>query len=155
MLNEPINTQTNKQKNRPRCYVKSPTVQDTFRPVPGLISSAGMIERLGLLSHAQNDLMPIVMQSLTSKVSLVCSIDFEILQWQAKPLTCQCHTFSAGFLKNSICSLTCYYELLFRGTNISYPIASPIHWSFHRIVVFQITRYLWVICWNLCSMIHL
>ena len=29
------------QKNRPRCYVKSPTVKDTFRPIPGLISCAG------------------------------------------------------------------------------------------------------------------
>ena len=25
------------QKNRPRCYSKSPTAQDAFRPIPGLI----------------------------------------------------------------------------------------------------------------------
>ena len=37
-----------------RCYVKSPTVQDVFWPVPGLISCAGAIGRWGLLSHSQN-----------------------------------------------------------------------------------------------------
>ena len=26
------------KKKRPRCYVKSPTAQDTFQPIPGLIS---------------------------------------------------------------------------------------------------------------------
>ena len=41
-------------KNRARCYVKSPTAQDVFRPVPGLISCAGGTGRWGLLSHAQN-----------------------------------------------------------------------------------------------------
>ena len=29
-------------KKRPRCYAKSPTVQDTFQPIPGLISYAGV-----------------------------------------------------------------------------------------------------------------
>ena len=32
---------TNHFKNRPRCYTKSPTVQDAFWPIPGLISCAG------------------------------------------------------------------------------------------------------------------
>ena len=30
------------------------TVQDTFRPIPGLISCAGVTGRWGLLTHAQN-----------------------------------------------------------------------------------------------------
>ena len=42
-------------KNRPRCYTKSPTAQDVFRPLPRLISYAGVTRRWGLLSHAQND----------------------------------------------------------------------------------------------------
>ena len=41
-------------KNRPRCYVKSPTVQDTFRSIPGLISCTGVTRKWGLLSHACN-----------------------------------------------------------------------------------------------------
>ena len=43
-------------KNRPmtRCYAKSPTVQDAIRPIPGLISCAGVTGRWGLLSCAQN-----------------------------------------------------------------------------------------------------
>ena len=28
--------------NRPRCYAKSPTAQDAFQPIPGLISCAGV-----------------------------------------------------------------------------------------------------------------
>ena len=39
-------------KNRPRCYTKSRTAQDAFRPIPGLISCAGVTGRLGLLFHA-------------------------------------------------------------------------------------------------------
>ena len=35
-------------KNRPRCYTKSPTVQDAFRPIPGLISCTGVTGRWGL-----------------------------------------------------------------------------------------------------------
>ena len=42
------------KKNRPRCCVKSHTAQDTFRPIPGLISCAGVTGRWGLLSRAQN-----------------------------------------------------------------------------------------------------
>ena len=40
-------------KNRPRCYVKSPTAQDAFQLIPGLISTAGVTGRWGLLCHAQ------------------------------------------------------------------------------------------------------
>ena len=43
-----------KKINRPRCYAKSPTAQDVFRPTPSLISYTGVIERWRLLSHAQN-----------------------------------------------------------------------------------------------------
>jgi len=39
-------------KNRPRCYEKSPTAQDAFRPIPGLISCAAVTGRWGLLYHA-------------------------------------------------------------------------------------------------------
>ena len=39
---------------RPRCYVKSPTMQYTFQSIPGLISCVGVTKRWGLLSHAQN-----------------------------------------------------------------------------------------------------
>ena len=35
---------------RPRCYVKSPTVQDA---IPGLNSHTGVTGRWGLLSHAR------------------------------------------------------------------------------------------------------
>ena len=42
------------KKGRPRSYAKSPTVQDAFQPIPGLISCAGVTGRWGLLSHAQN-----------------------------------------------------------------------------------------------------
>ena len=42
-------------KNRPRCYAKSPTAQDVFRPLPRLISYVGVTRRWGLLSHVQND----------------------------------------------------------------------------------------------------
>ena len=42
------------KKYRPRCYVKSPTAQDAFRPIPGLISCAGVTGRWELLYHAQN-----------------------------------------------------------------------------------------------------
>ena len=42
------------KKNRPRCYLKSPTVQDVVRPIPGLINCAGVTGRWGLLSRAQN-----------------------------------------------------------------------------------------------------
>ena len=45
---------TSPKKIRPRCYAKSPTVQDTFQPILGLISCAGMTGRWGLLPHAQN-----------------------------------------------------------------------------------------------------
>ena len=41
-------------KNRPRCYVRSPAVQDAFQPISGLISCSGVTRRWGLLSHAQN-----------------------------------------------------------------------------------------------------
>ena len=41
-------------KGRPRCYVKSPTVQDAFWPIPDVISYAGVTGSWGLLSHAQN-----------------------------------------------------------------------------------------------------
>ena len=41
-------------KKRPRCYVKSPTAQDAFRLIPGLISCTRVTGRWGLLSHAQN-----------------------------------------------------------------------------------------------------
>ena len=41
-------------KNSPRCCVKQTTVQDTFRPIPGIISCAGVTGRWGLLTHAQN-----------------------------------------------------------------------------------------------------
>ena len=40
------------KKNRPRCCVKSPTAQDAFQPIPGLISCAGVTGRWGLLSCA-------------------------------------------------------------------------------------------------------
>ena len=46
------------QKDRPRCYVKSPTVQNTFQSIPGLISCAGVTGRWGLLAHAQNAVRP-------------------------------------------------------------------------------------------------
>ena len=36
-------------KNRPRCYVKSPTAQDVFQPIPGFISCAEVTGRWGLL----------------------------------------------------------------------------------------------------------
>ena len=49
-----INEEHLPYKNRPRCYVKSPTVRDVFWPIPVLISCAGVIRRWGLLSHAQN-----------------------------------------------------------------------------------------------------
>ena len=42
------------KENRPRCYAKSPTAQDVFQPIPGFSSCAGVTERWGLLSHAQN-----------------------------------------------------------------------------------------------------
>ena len=42
-------------KNWPRCYANPPAVLDVFRPLPGLISYAGVTGRWGLLSHAQND----------------------------------------------------------------------------------------------------
>ena len=32
----------------------SPAAQNTIRPIPGLISCAGVIMKWGLLSHAQN-----------------------------------------------------------------------------------------------------
>ena len=32
-------------KKRPRCYVKSPTAQDVFRPIPGLINCTGVTGR--------------------------------------------------------------------------------------------------------------
>ena len=35
---------------KPRCYTKSPTVQDMFRTIPGLISCAGVTNKWGLLS---------------------------------------------------------------------------------------------------------
>ena len=41
-------------KTRPRCYAKSPTGQDAFQAIPGLISCAGVTRRWGVLSHAQN-----------------------------------------------------------------------------------------------------
>ena len=41
-------------KGRPRFYTKSPTGQDIFWTIPGLISCAGVTGRWGLLSHAQN-----------------------------------------------------------------------------------------------------
>ena len=31
-------------KNRPRCYAKTPTVQDTFQPIPGLTSYVEVTE---------------------------------------------------------------------------------------------------------------
>ena len=43
-----------KKINRPRCYAKSHTAQDVFRPTPSLISYTGVIERWRLLSHVQN-----------------------------------------------------------------------------------------------------
>ena len=39
--------------NTPRCYVKAPTAQDTFRPIPDFISCARVTGRWRLLSHAQ------------------------------------------------------------------------------------------------------
>ena len=37
------------KKNRPRCYIKSPTAQEAFRPIPGLISCTGVTGRWGLI----------------------------------------------------------------------------------------------------------
>ena len=34
--------------------MKSPTVQDTFQPIPGLISCTGVTGKWGLLSHTQS-----------------------------------------------------------------------------------------------------
>ena len=42
------------KENRPGFYLKSPTAQDVFLPIPGLISCTGVTGRWGLLSHAQN-----------------------------------------------------------------------------------------------------
>ena len=39
-------------KNRPRCYAKSPTVQDMFLPILGLISCAGVTGKWGLLLYS-------------------------------------------------------------------------------------------------------
>ena len=44
----------NHSSPRPKCYAKSPTVQDVFQPIPGVISCAGVTGRWGLLSHTQN-----------------------------------------------------------------------------------------------------
>ena len=43
------NQRTTSPENRPRCYAKSPTMQNTFRPIPGHISYAGVTERSGQL----------------------------------------------------------------------------------------------------------
>ena len=53
MINEPHLQKKKEKKNRPRCYVKSLTAQDAFRPIPSLISYAEVTGRWGLLSHAQ------------------------------------------------------------------------------------------------------
>ena len=42
-------------KNRPRFCTTSPTAQDTFRPIPDLISCSGVTGRWGLLSLAQSE----------------------------------------------------------------------------------------------------
>ena len=45
---------TSFKENRPRCYAKSLSAQDAFQSIPGFSSCAGVTERWGLLSHAQN-----------------------------------------------------------------------------------------------------
>ena len=42
------------KKGKPRCYAKSPTVQDTFWQIPGIISCTGMTSGWEVISHAQN-----------------------------------------------------------------------------------------------------
>ena len=57
-------------KNRPRCYGKSPTVQDAFWPIPGLVSCGGVTGRL--LPHAQNAVRWVIDRSF-SKASSLCA----------------------------------------------------------------------------------
>ena len=42
-----LGTRLTHTKNRPRCYTKSPTAQDAFWPIPGLISCAEVTGRKG------------------------------------------------------------------------------------------------------------
>ena len=42
-----------KKKKQPRCYTKSPSGEDMFRPIPGHISCTGVIGRCGLLPCAK------------------------------------------------------------------------------------------------------
>ena len=60
-------------QNRPRRYAKSPTVQDVFQPIPGLISSAGVTGRWGLPSHAQNTVRWLVLLKSSSKATYACT----------------------------------------------------------------------------------
>ena len=46
------------KKNWPRCHCKSPTVQDAFRPILGLISHAGVTGRCYLMYKMQSDSWP-------------------------------------------------------------------------------------------------
>ena len=66
--------------SRPRCYAKSPTVHDTFGPIPGLISCAGVTGRWGLLSHT----VPYV------QVTHVITLHSE---WCFMTLACMLHSF--------------------------------------------------------------
>ena len=67
-----------------RSYVKSPTAQDIFRPIPGLISCAGVTRRWGLPCHAQH--VANMLCNQISFINLCCFWYSNNLTWIIKQL---------------------------------------------------------------------
>ena len=74
-------------KSRPRCYVKSPIAQDVFRPIPGLISCAGVTGRWRLLSHAQHVVRWLALSKRSGRSSYILHTACT-LHLGPKPLLC-------------------------------------------------------------------
>ena len=73
-----INNQqtTSPYKNRPRCYAKSPTVQNMFWPILGLISCAGVAGKWELPVTSNQDIFIHTDENLTQTASWVLFFSF-------------------------------------------------------------------------------
>ena len=95
-------------KNRLRCYVKSPTAQDVFRPIPGLISYTGVTRRGGLLSHARNAVRWLVLSK-----RLVEALWRHLLLMQLSFIACE--RFSCTWTTAGHQTLSCIFAIVHGG----------------------------------------
>ena len=96
-----------------RCYAKSPTVQDAFQPIQGLISCTGVTMREKLLSHALTVVRWWLASSkagsgfLVSLCAAVFSRALLVVSWQPYFLPCCKHRCGGLGVQLCLCALSC------------------------------------------------